>query len=410
MIQFHLFYNLSFIILYFFFLCYLLQNSLQSLIYGKFPKVKKLPSGDYFIIFDKGINIYNKNFSLNKTLYNFTGDEIIQEADFEKTIISDFKTEKNNYYILCLINGKYLYIIDKYYNIGQIIISFINQGEYYNLIPYKYNETSLQYIICFIFKNDDNYNLYFSFFKINLSFQNFNNTLTQELSFCNEINCTDHIRNSISNFIMLSQISYLEYKKLTNFFSVYEGCEKDTNKTGLKIDSYNLDDNQWTDINLTPLSLNIIDDIKTSIPNKNNECLVCYREIFKASCLIYNIKGNFCQNNKFDIWGNCIQIDIYFFEENEQYIVLCKTNDDSYNHEFKALIFNNDFTHSFNFRIFFSINKCKEIKSYSLIFCYSFIYDCINDSNESTIEYNNTLFNFDNFPKNPIDSTLYTSL
>ena len=36
---------------------------------GKYPKTLLLPSGNYFIVSDKGINVYNPNFSLNRSLY-----------------------------------------------------------------------------------------------------------------------------------------------------------------------------------------------------------------------------------------------------------------------------------------------------------------------------------------------------
>ena len=155
--------NLYFMLFYLCLIYYLLQNSLQLLTYGRFPKAKKLSSG-YFIIFDKGINIYDFHFSLQKCLYNFSDNEIIEENDYEKIAISDFKTN-NNYYILCLIKDIFLYIYDDLNSrIDKIILNLGHKGKYYNLNPYKYNETSLQYIISFIY--DGNNDFYYFFFLI----------------------------------------------------------------------------------------------------------------------------------------------------------------------------------------------------------------------------------------------------
>ena len=97
---------------YILFLFYnLFQYNSQSIINEKHPKVKLLPSGNYFIIYDKGIIIYNYKFSLNKSIYNFTSEEEINDNDYEKTVISDFKNN-NSYYIISLTKGKYfLYLI-----------------------------------------------------------------------------------------------------------------------------------------------------------------------------------------------------------------------------------------------------------------------------------------------------------
>ena len=171
-------YNFSITILYFCLLYYLFYNSLQSLIYGKFPNAKKLPSGHYFILFDKGINIYDSNFSLNKSLCNFSGNEIIGENDYEKTVISYYKTNNNNYYILCFIKGTFLYIFNNSNcELAQITIQLNCTGKYYYIIPYKYNETSLEYIISFIYEYYDFYFFYFSHFQINLPFITNNNHL-----------------------------------------------------------------------------------------------------------------------------------------------------------------------------------------------------------------------------------------
>ena len=69
-----------------------------------------MPSGKYFILVDNGIYIYNSNFSLNKTIANFSEDEYMNESDYNKTIITEFKDDyNNNFYIICLVKVQFLY-------------------------------------------------------------------------------------------------------------------------------------------------------------------------------------------------------------------------------------------------------------------------------------------------------------
>ena len=57
-----------------------------------FPRIKQLPSGDYFIILSNGIFIYNNNFSYNKTIYDFSSSEKVNNFDDDKkTTIKYFR-------------------------------------------------------------------------------------------------------------------------------------------------------------------------------------------------------------------------------------------------------------------------------------------------------------------------------
>ena len=269
MILFHFLYNLSFLILSLFLFYNLFQNSLQSIISGKYPKAKILSSGNYFIIYDKGINIYNKNFSLNKSLYNFTAEEIIENNDYEKTVISDFKSI-NNYYILCLIKGNFLFIFeDNTYKLKKIILGLLdNETKYYNLIPYKYNESSFQYIISFIFKENNILKYNFLYYNVDkyLDFEALKNTLITKKTYNKKRTCDDGIRYVITNFSLPTQITFSEYGKLTCFFSLYGGCL--TDKVILKADNYNIDNDFKIQMqNSTYDSIDNIEDIKSSFPN-----------------------------------------------------------------------------------------------------------------------------------------------
>ena len=112
---------------------------------GDFPKAKLLPSGKYFIISDEGIYIYNQDFTINETILIFKGN------DYKNTIISEYKIE-GKFFISCLIKNNFLYIYEantnKSYDIISLAIEF-DYNEIYNinLIPYNYQNNTLEFII-----------------------------------------------------------------------------------------------------------------------------------------------------------------------------------------------------------------------------------------------------------------------
>ena len=115
---------------------------------AKFLEIKSLKSGNYFVVFDYGFFIYDCNFSLIKSLFNFTSkivdsDNIIITKHINKEII----------YIFCLIKD-YLYIYYDYMGkIFQYDINYYVEDEellkykYYNIIPYNTKEDNLNLII-----------------------------------------------------------------------------------------------------------------------------------------------------------------------------------------------------------------------------------------------------------------------
>ena len=152
----------------FFILLILFQKSIsETLMNGRFPNAKLLPSGKYFILVDNGIYIYNSNFSLNKTITNFSDDECIDGTDYNKAIITEFKDDyNNNFYIICLVKVQFLYIFEsqKYILYKSIINGIDENRKYINLIPLKVEYPNFHFIISFISQNT-------SYYQINLFLQ-----------------------------------------------------------------------------------------------------------------------------------------------------------------------------------------------------------------------------------------------
>lgn len=177
---------------YFLFLIYLifilLGKNKSEKIEAKFPTTIVLPSGNLFVISSKGINVYNNNFNKIIFSYSFNRKEEINNYNEYKTITTSDYFYKNNYYFICLTKGIFFYLFDNNkLTINKATIRNITDGLYYNLIPYKYYDNNLEYIISYIsyktFKRETEYKINLLLFKLSFSediCQNFlilNNTI-----------------------------------------------------------------------------------------------------------------------------------------------------------------------------------------------------------------------------------------
>ena len=123
------------------------RNKLEY-IEANFPQSILLPKGNIFVLSNERINVYSSNFSKILFTYNFDENEKIKNyTEFLKTSISNYSAD-DNFYVLCLTKGLFLYLYDNNNNtIKKENISNIDDGVFYNLIPYKYYNNSLEYII-----------------------------------------------------------------------------------------------------------------------------------------------------------------------------------------------------------------------------------------------------------------------
>ena len=109
-----------------------------------FLKIKVLSSGEYFVIFENSINIYNSNFTNCSTIFHFNNSEIKPTFNNISNItISEYIQNDNKKYILCLIKTN-LFIYDyinknmTYHSLRELF-SYNKDKEYhyFNFIPYN---------------------------------------------------------------------------------------------------------------------------------------------------------------------------------------------------------------------------------------------------------------------------------
>ena len=141
--------SFKFIFLYLFFNIFI--NSFQSFIQGKYPKVKNLPLGKYFIVVESGIYIFDENTFLFQPIYEFTSNEKIGSyEEYNKIALADLEID-GNFYILCLIKDNILFLFEnnnsqyKKYNLDIDV-----KGVKYDIFPNKYYGGKIQIIVTFM--------------------------------------------------------------------------------------------------------------------------------------------------------------------------------------------------------------------------------------------------------------------
>ena len=372
----------SSILISLFILFVLFQKSIsETIMNARFPNVKLLPSGKYFILVNNGIYIYNSNFTLNKIISNFSNSEIMNEADYNKTIITEFKDDNNNFYIICLVNVKFLYIFESQSEIlYKSQISIIRSSKYYNLIPLKMkNPNLLHYIISYIYFSFDSY------YTINLFHYSYNISKENQYDsiLITKKNFGDNSEKVNEDYISCNKISGLQFicfyrnylKSLVPLiFNETLGISKKRAKT----------------------TKNNIELIKSSCDIKKN-CLVCYNNNNGLFCYSYYINNDTFNDNiiKIDNKERNQKLKTYYFPETNQYSLIYFYEKNNSNIG-EIVILDENFNQIFNKTIIVSSPSLNPTE-FSFIYSitnkeYILIYD--EKKNETwEIKYNYSIFN-----------------
>ena len=340
-----------------------------------------MSSEEYLIILNDAIYIYNDENKNLTQIYKLIL-EVSTSLENEKTTVSDFKDD-NNYFVLCLVQD-YLYFFN---NNTKEIYSFnlkeeIN-GKYYNLIPYKSQNNSLDLIISYISSNpsecySDFYDVYIlKFFHYKITYfsnTNYNISLEKENEFPkNYDSCESYISNIFSTCQFISQknsllcIYTVENSKLEFSFFDIENFNKDTN--------FN---------DMVQIDFASIGQIKSSLVIDSNKIFLCCNGYsnsendYITSCFNYDFEL-MNNSNVFDYsFSDCINFENYYFKETQDYILIC--NNSSKTIDILKINENNIGKYDEDFSLV-SFDICNTIHNFSLIYNnvndeYCIISDC----------------------------------
>ena len=371
------------------FICFI--NFVTEVNGAKFQKIKKLSSsGDYFVILDNGLFIYNSNFTENLTIYSFNDiQKISNNEDSINVIISELKNN-DDIYIICLVK-KYLYLYDdsnkKIYNYYLSDLSsksdYCQSGVIYNLMPYNIQNNQLYFIISLI-------NEQFAANKIIFLYYNYNYLE-------NTINIKEQSYKGTEALFRLSTISpYYISCQIYSYSSNIVQClysryyQEIFNSIYFNLNINDIQNAKQFDIT-DELGKNYVQTIDSSISKDNNIFTAFLGSDNKCHIFINNSDYTFieisCAQNYI-----CQDFETFYFSETNEFVLICRKNN-----IFKLLIFNSKDSqviktnncNSINFITKqLTINDCNAINIYSLIY------------NDSTSDYNIiTDCNFTNNPK-----------
>ena len=338
-----------------------------------------LQSGKILIINEYGILIYDQNLELSKQIVTYS--KIIQNTqELQYIDITQF-SDNENFLILCRIKTNIYLISDKINEENKLLYNITSD---YNmdlsLIPYEYYDSKYLLFICYINNQVltlnkisiiNNNTEYFLEKKIQLTDKTYpsNSYHTCELMYSTFINS-----NVISCFhVMTSK----PYSLIVSTFTP-NNLTKISNLSNQKIDNVGFG------------------LIKSTLNKNKTKILICFANGI-TNCTVFDIDKNKF-SKVFHVFDNCIaslqSLNTQFYNEKNEYSILCKTNDKIISilildENFNIVSNNKNYTsciyhHSFD--NYFVINTCDLIylkgkKEYSLIAsAYKTKYSIINET------------------------------
>ena len=320
----------------FLFVLFTIFISIKSLGNG-FLKMKVLSSGEFFVIFENKINIYNPNFTNCLTIFSFNNSGINPTlSDLDNISISDYNQIENKIYILCLIKT-YLFIYDytnnnmTYAQLEELLNynkDRNNEDHFYNFIPYKIkNNNNINFTISFIYDNKIFF-LYYSFdLLLNIKYL-YNKAFEEtDLEPKYKEDGTDESPPELSCHILYLSSIYLEC-----FYSHFWATKLKTIKFNINEQPDANNEKNITTFNFVQKRIKRIKSI-----SHNNKTLICFVDKnWESNALCYgnNENENFEEINCLFI-RYCYDLETYFFNETNQFVLVCQN---CYSFELSILI------------------------------------------------------------------------
>ena len=393
--------KLKIILLYFF--VFSLSETTNEQSNRLYPKMIDLPNDKFLFVIVDGIYIFESNLLDKDKIFNFEGQQIINNVeDMNKTTLSDI-TYNDNLYIFCLVKD-YLYLFD---NNKKKIIKELNLNSYLNGKTYCLNPfingTYLSCIISYTEKtsypiatDDINIlNIYgITFLSVNENDQNF---FISKREYFNKTYVESKGASYISKPSSTCQIS----SNILYCFYFVEDSKK------IRVSLFNLLNNYEEINNNFIFSYNNqieLYEIKSFSPFNSSLILLCYYVNYYESS--YSIKTRvFCisykiQQKKLYVFDNnyyydCDNFQPYYFIETNEFVLGCN----NYKKLVKAFLFDKylaDLNDNYLDPLI-----CNDIYNYLIYYNstskeYNIITDCYINNNDSFILSNHTLFIGDN--------------
>ena len=336
---------------------------------NNFLKLKELSTGEYFVIFEKSINIYNSDFTHCSSIFSFNNSDINPNLNnIDNITISEYYQDENQIYVLCLIN-EYLFIYNYINNnltthkLIELKIYLTEESDpyYYNFIPYKVGDSNDIYFIVSLIHHH-------RVFLFKYYIESFQNVIFGDSYQPYKV---DISRTQISCQIIYFPSIHLEC------FSSY-----DRKKQLINIE-FDISTSQEEKKDLKSNDF-LYYKIKSSISFDNKKKVICTIDKFNSSSCLHNIQE--IQNENYELIGstsieNCNDFDIYFFNETNQFVLICKQNNNAFKVSIINYISDGNILESDGSIKEFTADNCQALNSFSVIYNktinnYNLITDC----------------------------------
>ena len=359
--------------LFLFFFLFLIQFSLIKLvdIYGKYPTSYSLPNGKIIIVSDNETNLYSQDLQTHKNIIKFPENlKITSKEEAGKTTIVQYKNNINT--ILALIKNQLYFISENGDCINQFNLSTYLNGDYYSLIPVKYENNNYYYIITF--RDLSTHSLSLNYFKTNLNDATPNAERIAQLSYkpiCSEGYEKEIDVGSSCNLMKNSQNSEV----LTCFYQISYPNEISTTQ-------FTFTESTFTPITNIQKIYNSDEGcsiLKTSISNDQKTAFICYIKYYQdGRCFFYDINNNnFTEDKKYrsSCKGEATAVRTYLYDNN--FVFSC--NDQT---GFKIVLFDENNLEMINendINVLDVTTQCYNVESFSVIYYngeYNIIHGC----------------------------------
>ena len=376
--------NISSVLVLYYFLCLV---SYSKSFDNPFKQISKLPSGDFFIIMQNGIYIYNYDFSIKRYLYSFEeSQKITSDSDNNNTIISELKQDDKFFLISLIKRNIYIYdyennnLYHSPYNLTELFSqnNYCQEGVIYNLIPYDFKNNNFNFIITFLVTSTVNNMITFLYYTIDIS--------------NNSINCNKKIdfydKAVILGTLYFSDISPYEVSCQISSSPTKMNCfYSRKNRKVFRMINFQIENEpQQNDIINIKENNKAICKIKSSISTDKTLLFGCYLLSNNSVQCYYNNKANNVLTDiSYSHLSNCNDIKTYYFNELNEFVMICKNQN---NFQIQRYNFKNT-NNTNNYINYYFLSKL-EIKYCNSLDMYSLIYN--NSINEYNIicDYNFT--------------------
>jgi hypothetical protein len=341
---------------------------------GLYPSVFTLLNQNILLFDNKGIHIYNSDFTIEDSTKKISFDTSFSSAnENSKTAISQFSAE-NGGDVMVLVLDKIYFLTCEGTMEGEVDLSGIINGEHYSLTPYKKVGNELHYIISYKLPDENYKNFFIDYFKYNIETR-YNEKINSKNVFVKVENKGIEPSALTGVSCMFLPNSHFSYEIFTCFYSVTYNIEIQAKSFDPENNFEVLDD--YSSYYETSFTSSI--SYLSAVTNEDKQRVFIYFLFSEPYWITFDFDNkfstpsNFNYHSDFGILNQYYLNKVFYFRQTHE--IVCGFTTTKMTQKY-LLIFNSDFTLKASTDIMLS--DCYNSLSYGIIFdgsSYNVVYD-----------------------------------